>query len=195
MKLGQGACFHFTIKAPIVTPRENISIRRRRLLLVPLTCVSLRILVAEDNVVNQKLALHLLEKQGHRVALAATGYEVLAALERDSFDLILMDVQMPEMDGIETCIAIRESEKRKGTRIPIIALTAHAMSGDRERCLSAGMDGYVAKPITEDQLNLEISRLFEQTSIQTSLAIGTRLPAPVNPHPLVGVLAYDGLEE
>jgi signal transduction histidine kinase len=157
-EVGQGACFHFTIKAPIVTPAEHIY-SPPAIVTRPPACLSLRILVAEDNAVNQKLALHLLEKQGHHVHVAATGYQVLAALERDSFDLILMDVQMPEMDGIETCIAIRESEKRNGTRIPIIALTAHAMSGDRERCLSAGMDGYLAKPITEDQLNVEISRL------------------------------------
>ena len=120
---------------------------------------SLRILLAEDNLVNQKVAVRLLEKQGHHVQFAATGYEVLAALERQDFDLVLMDVQMPQMDGIDACIAIRAREKSSGRHIPIIALTAHAMSGDREHCLAAGMDGYASKPIRMNELTEEIARL------------------------------------
>jgi signal transduction histidine kinase/ligand-binding sensor domain-containing protein/CheY-like chemotaxis protein len=107
----------------------------------------LRILLAEDNPVNQRVAARLLEKRGHRVALAANGREALEWLEREKFDLILMDVQMPELDGLETTAIIREREKSEGGRIPIIALTAHAMKGDRERCIEAGMDNYVNKPI------------------------------------------------
>ncbi|HXE91617.1 MAG TPA: response regulator [Terriglobales bacterium] len=112
----------------------------------------LRILLAEDNPVNQRLAVKLLEKQGHRVAVAATGREALAAVEREPFDVVLMDVQMPEMDGLEATRALRERERTTGGHMPVIAMTAHAMSGDRERCLEAGMDAYVAKPIQKQQL-------------------------------------------
>jgi CheY-like chemotaxis protein len=108
---------------------------------------NLQILLAEDNPVNQRLAVRLLEKQGHRVVVTGNGKEALAALERERFDLILMDVQMPEMGGFEASAHIREREKTAGGHIPIIAMTAHALKGDRERCLDAGMDAYVAKPV------------------------------------------------
>ncbi|MDW8238955.1 MAG: response regulator, partial [Acidobacteriota bacterium] len=107
----------------------------------------LRILVAEDNLVNQKLMQSLLTKWGHTCVIAANGRDALAALHQQPFDLILMDVQMPEMNGLEATAAIREQEKTNGGHIPIIALTAHAMKGDRERCLQAGMDSYIPKPI------------------------------------------------
>jgi CheY-like chemotaxis protein len=114
---------------------------------------SLRVLLAEDNPVNQLLATRLLEKRGHRVTVAANGLEALAALEGESYDLVFMDVQMPEMDGLEATIAIREKEKAGANRVPIIALTAHAMKGDQERCLEAGMDGYLSKPIRPQELD------------------------------------------
>jgi CheY-like chemotaxis protein len=113
----------------------------------------LRVLVAEDNAVNQRLASRLLEKRGHRVTVMVNGREALEALEKQTFDLILMDVQMPEMDGFEATSAIREREKHTGAHIPIIALTAHAMKGDMERCLAAGMDGYLSKPIRPQDLD------------------------------------------
>jgi len=113
----------------------------------------LRILLVEDNAVNQVLALRLLEKRGHTVAVAGNGKEALTALEKQSFDLVLMDVQMPEMDGFEATIAIREKEKTSGNHVPIIAMTAHAMVGDKERCLEAGMDDYISKPIRPEELN------------------------------------------
>src|SRR5262249_26279151 len=112
----------------------------------------LRILLAEDNVVNQQVTLLTLEKQGHQGRVVGNGREALAALEEQPFDLILMDVQMPELDGLAAAAAIRRREEAAGGHVPIIALTAHAMKGDRERCLAAGMDDYVSKPIHEEEL-------------------------------------------
>src|SRR5207302_177080 len=107
----------------------------------------LHILLAEDNAVNQVLAVRLLTKRGHTVVVASNGREALATLEKESFDLVLMDVQMPELSGFEVTAAIREKEKVTGKHIPIIATTAHAMKDDRKRCLEAGMDAYVPKAI------------------------------------------------
>jgi signal transduction histidine kinase/DNA-binding response OmpR family regulator/ligand-binding sensor domain-containing protein len=112
----------------------------------------LHVLLAEDNAVNQRLVVRLLEKHGHRVTLTANGREALAALEQDNFDVVLMDVQMPEMDGFEATSAIRVREQGTGRHLPIIAMTAHAMRGDQERCLAAGMDGYISKPIRVQEL-------------------------------------------
>ena len=115
--------------------------------------VSLRVLIAEDNLVNQRLAMRLLEKRGHQVTIAGNGREAVAAAEQDTFDLVLMDLQMPEMDGFEATAALRKREKETGIHLPIIALTAHALKGDRERCLEAGMDGYLSKPIRPQELD------------------------------------------
>jgi signal transduction histidine kinase/DNA-binding response OmpR family regulator len=131
---------------------------------------SLRVLVAEDNPVNQLLATRLLEKRGHRVVVAANGREALAALEDQSYDLVFMDVQMPEIDGIEATLAIREKEKTNGNHQPVIALTAHAMKGDQERCLRAGMDGYLSKPIRPQELD-EILDKYVAGSVEPVKAI------------------------
>ncbi len=112
----------------------------------------MRILLAEDNVVNQTVAVRLLEKRGHTVVVVQNGRKALAALETQQFDLVLMDVQMPELDGLEATSAIREKEKKAGQHVPIIALTAHARESDRQRCLDVGMDGYVSKPILAEEL-------------------------------------------
>jgi len=111
-----------------------------------------RVLVAEDNAVNQTLARRLLEKRGYAVTVVGDGRAALAALDTASFDIVLMDVQMPDMDGFEATAAIRQHEELSGRHIPIIAMTAHAIKGDRERCLAAGMDAYVAKPIRQEEL-------------------------------------------
>ena len=121
---------------------------------------SLRVLLAEDNRVNQHLAVRMLEKRGHRPTVARNGREAVEAFERERFDLVLMDVQMPEMSGLEATAIIREREKIAGGHLPIIAVTAHAMKGDRERCLRAGMDGYVAKPLRGSELDSEITRVL-----------------------------------
>jgi two-component system, sensor histidine kinase and response regulator len=118
-----------------------------------------RILLTEDNVVNQRVALRILEKAGHMVAIAENGKAALRMLEEQTFDLILMDVQMPEMGGFEATAHIREKEELMGRHIPIVAMTAHAMAGDRERCLDAGMDDYLAKPVAAASL-LEMVALY-----------------------------------
>jgi two-component system sensor histidine kinase/response regulator len=112
----------------------------------------LRILLAEDNLVNQKLASRLLENQGHMVVVASDGAQALDTLEKQNFDLVLMDAQMPVMDGFEATAAIRRLEQNTRAHIPIIAMTAHAMVGDRQRCMDAGMDGYIAKPVHAHEL-------------------------------------------
>jgi two-component system sensor histidine kinase/response regulator len=119
-----------------------------------------RVLLAEDNAVNQTLAVRLLEKRGYAVSVVGNGRTAVAALEKERFDVVLMDVQMPEMDGFEATAAIRAKEETAGSHIPIIAMTAHALKGDQERCLAAGMDGYVSKPIRTNELFGEIERLI-----------------------------------
>lgn len=120
---------------------------------------SLHILIAEDNPINQKLAVRLLQKQGHTSIVANNGREAFETWTRQPFDAILMDMMMPEMDGLEATIAIREREKTTGTHIPIIAITANAMTGDREKCLAAGMDEYISKPVDIAQLYEALDKL------------------------------------
>src|SRR5208283_2397813 len=120
----------------------------------------LQILLAEDNVVNQRLTVHFLEGRGHHVTVANNGREALAIMEKQLFDLALVDVQMPEMDGLQLTQAIREREKNTPIHLPVIAMTAYAMKGDRERCLVAGMDDYVAKPINPSRLFETIDGVF-----------------------------------
>jgi len=114
---------------------------------------TLKILLAEDNLVNQKLASRLLEKRNHSVTAVLNGREALAALERNNFDLVLMDMQMPEMDGFEATRRLREQEQSTGKHQPVIAMTALAMNGDRERCMAVGMDAYLSKPIRPQELD------------------------------------------
>ncbi|WP_417731820.1 response regulator [Rosistilla oblonga] len=126
--------------------------------------IPLKILLAEDGLVNQRVAIGLLKRQGHEVVVAADGREAIQAWERGDFDLILMDVQMPEIDGLQAAEMIREKEQGSGGHIPIIAMTASAMKGDRERCLAAGMDDYVTKPIVSAELFETIRRQTQPSS-------------------------------
>jgi PAS domain S-box-containing protein len=129
----------------------------------------LKILLAEDNRVNQVLAVRLLEKRGYTVVLVETGKAALEALQNESFDLILMDVQMPEMDGLEATARVRKHEKTTGKHIPIVAMTAHAMVGDKERCLQSGMDAYISKPLTVKDLFATIEGLFQAPTESSSI--------------------------
>ena len=127
---------------------------------VPQMSRQLRVLVAEDNAINQKVVVAMLEKLGHHPTIANNGKEALSLSSERDFDVLLMDVQMPEMDGLTATQAIREREKSGGGHIPIIAMTAHAMKGDRERCLAAGMDGYLSKPVKKEEIEQALSNLF-----------------------------------
>jgi signal transduction histidine kinase/DNA-binding response OmpR family regulator len=134
---------------------------------------SLTVLVAEDNAVNQRLAVRLLEKRGHRAVIAANGHEAIAALQKDNFDLVLMDVQMPEMDGLEATMAIRKQEQISGKHQAVIALTARAMKGDQQICAAAGMDGYLSKPIRPQELDAILDTYIQ---LRTETAITSEIP-------------------
>ncbi len=157
-EVGRGSTFHFT--APFTLGQ---ALPQRAPTPTAMECAPLNILVAEDNVVSQRLVMALLKERGHAVTLAATGGAVLDLVEKRDFDLILMDIQMPEMDGLQATAEIRYREgQKKGKHMPIIAMTAHAMAGDRERCLDSGMDGYIAKPIHPGELMALITGMTAQ---------------------------------
>jgi CheY-like chemotaxis protein len=152
-ELLEGICIVLNLSAQKETPlvtRHTLREARHRS----------RILLVEDNAVNQTLAVRLLEKRGYTVTVAGDGRQALTAMDKEHFDLVLMDVQMPEMDGFEATAAIREKERSGGKHIPIIAMTAHALKGDEERCLSAGMDAYISKPIRTNELFATIEKFL-----------------------------------
>jgi PAS domain S-box-containing protein len=154
-EVGRGTQFHFTVRLQTAEVASEAAMIARRDIIerstqpAPDPTSVLRILVAEDNSVNQLLVSRLLQKRGHQVTMTSNGREALDALAKESYDLVLMDVQMPVMDGFEAIASIRENEQDRsaGTRQAVVALTAHAMAGDREKCLAAGMDGFLTKPI------------------------------------------------
>jgi signal transduction histidine kinase/ActR/RegA family two-component response regulator/uncharacterized protein YigA (DUF484 family) len=162
--VGHGSTFHFTVHLalpaePVATLAPASSVEAYA---VPPGVQPLRILLAEDNPVNQTLARRLLEKRGHQVTVVGTGSAALALLAQQAFDLVLMDVQMPEMDGLEATTIIRDREHGTGTHLPIIALTAHALQGDEEKCLAVGMDAYVTKPMKADDLFAAIDQVVSE---------------------------------
>jgi CheY-like chemotaxis protein len=135
-----------------------------------------RILLAEDNAVNQALAVRILEKRGYSVTVAPDGRAAVDAYLSGGFELILMDIQMPGMDGFEATAAIRQIEKQNGGHIPIVAMTAHALVGDQERCLASGMDGYTSKPIRTSELFATIERILDGKSMNESAERAKPLP-------------------
>lgn len=166
---GKGSRFHFTARVGL--PEEEahaIDAAKTKYRTcpdaVPAFAHAASILLAEDNRINQIVVTRMLERWGYRVAVAQDGRQALAALDREPFDLVLMDVQMPEMDGIEATQAIRTREKQSGGHLPVIALTAHAMKGDRERCLEAGMDDYITKPIRPEDMFTAIEAQFSRVT-------------------------------
>ena len=142
---------------------------------------ALNILLAEDNVINQRVVTALLERQGHMVTVAGDGQQAVVAATAGNFDVVLMDVQMPVMDGLEATAAIRAAERLTGGHLPIIALTAHAMKGDREICLNAGMDGYLSKPINVSELMALTASLTRKVSRETAAVAPSTAPAPEPP--------------
>jgi CheY-like chemotaxis protein len=148
-----GTAFHFTVRftCPTKVIAKDIASTGAR-------SAPLRILLAEDNAVNQLVAIRLLQREGHSVTLARNGAEVLAALSAQQFNLVLMDLEMPVMNGVETTRKIRRSEEHLGTHVPILAMTANALNGERERCLQAGMDGFLSKPINAEELMKAIEK-------------------------------------
>ena len=126
-----------------------------------------RILIVEDNRINQKVASGILTRQGHRVALAENGEKALAALAEGDFDIVLMDCQMPVMDGFEATRRLRASESVRNQRIQVIATTANAMQGDREECLAAGMNDYISKPISDKEVREAIARCRERATSES----------------------------
>jgi PAS domain S-box-containing protein len=160
---GQGSTFHFKVRLGVQKPavRGTTTVDRPAALHLPSEGQRrFKILLAEDNLVNQKVAVRLLEKKGHTVVVAESGKKALDVWRKQPFDLILMDVQMPEMDGFEATAIIRAEERSGSKHVPILAMTAHAMVGDRQRCLAAGMDDYVSKPISAADLFAALERLI-----------------------------------
>jgi signal transduction histidine kinase/CheY-like chemotaxis protein len=187
---GEGSTFAFTLPyvaaaapAPRLSGLTPVPPTVRR----PRAGPALRVLVAEDNAVNQEVFTLLLRKAGCAVELAGTGAEAVAAVERTKFDLVLMDLQMPEMDGLRAARLIRAREKAQGTRVPIVAVTANALSGERERCLAAGMDGYLAKPVRGPELLGLIDEL-----VGAGLSPGPAAPAGGGGPPWFAALASSG---
>jgi len=162
----EGSTFHFTVRLGVASnvAREAMGPRAplpAAMLPAALPSRRLDVLLAEDNPVNQRLALSLLQRRGHRVTTVTNGREALDAVVQRSFDIVLMDVQMPEMGGLEATAAIRDRERETGAHLPIIAMTAHALKGDRERCLKAGMDEYLTKPLDARQLSTVVEHVAD----------------------------------
>ena len=169
--VGEGTTFHFTAHLPARTAPSPVA-RQAAAVAEPVarSMGGLRILLAEDNAINRALAAALIEKGGHSLAHAANGREALMAAAREEFDLIFMDVQMPEMDGLEATQLIRKLEMRTGRHTPIVAMTAHALVGDRQRCIAAGMDDYLSKPLQRAELFEMLSRAAVGRSTDIAVA-------------------------
>ncbi len=185
--IGEGSTFHFTVQLGIADPtvkRPSQAEQEKAQALQPTPTAPamptrpLRVLVAEDNPVNQQLIVKFLKKQGHETAVAGDGSEAVEALEKDpTFDVILMDMQMPRMSGLEATAIIRKQEENTGRHIPIIALTASVLKGDRERCLASGMDDYLTKPVNRNELFAALGRLVLSERPAEVVAAATEVDA------------------
>jgi CheY-like chemotaxis protein len=166
----RGSTFSFTIRVG-TTASDSAAQIAAAIVMDPFVDIvlpmRLRVLVAEDNVVNQKIIAALLARRGQDTVVVANGREAIDTWRGESFDTIFMDVQMPEMDGFEATAVIRAAERGGDRHIPIVAMTAHAMTGDRERCLAAGMDDYVAKPISVSEIDRVLVHVAESCKIST----------------------------
>lgn len=199
---GVGSVFHFTMQLVRLAQSEGKSFTPASLdelhglattpTREPAGDCQMHILVAEDNLVNQRLAVALLEKAGHRVTLAKNGEQAIAKWRENAIDLILMDVQMPELDGFSATRQIRQEEHTSGTHQPIVAMTAHAMSGDRERCLQAGMDDYLSKPIRRPELLAVLAQFGKNRALRSVERKDTAQCAPhLDKHTVLSLLEGD----
>jgi CheY-like chemotaxis protein/anti-sigma regulatory factor (Ser/Thr protein kinase) len=153
---GRGSCFHFTVRLEACDPEADTEVVFSEKIAPGPLSRPLRVLLAEDNAVNRKIAVRALEALGHSVLVAENGVQAVERWASEELDIIIMDVQMPEMDGLEATRTIRSREGCTGRHVPIVALTANAVSGDRERCLAHGMDGYLTKPFRRELLDQEL---------------------------------------
>jgi len=179
---GRGTTFHFTVALQRAAEALKPDTAPKGALPLEKFGAPLRILLVEDNLVNQRVAVAMLEKCGHHVTIASNGHEGLDAISRETFDVVLMDVQMPVMNGWEATAAIRARERASGTHLPIIAMTAHALKEDIDSCAAAGMDGYVAKPFQFETLLDELDRVRKKTGagLRATLQIEAPVPAQLS---------------
>ena len=162
-QVGVGSTFFFTLRLPLAAGDTLVAKKTSVMISKPVEARhGLNILLVEDEYINRTLAVTMLEKEGWRVTCAENGIKALEILEREQFDLALMDVQMPKMNGYDATAAIRRREKERGGHLPVIAMTAYAIKGDREKCLAAGMDGYISKPVRPNLLRLEIETILQE---------------------------------
>lgn len=194
---GVGSTFHFTVELGIADaplPEAAAPPRGAGALALGGDGRRARVLLVEDNVVNQRVASGLLTRRGHAVTVAQDGREALDRLAHETFDLVLMDLQMPVMDGLEATVAIRERERTTGGHVRIVAMTAHAMSSDRDRCLAAGMDGYLSKPIDPVALFATVEQFDARAGAGTGVRAARSqptLPPVFDPDTLLGRLSGD----
>jgi signal transduction histidine kinase/ActR/RegA family two-component response regulator len=188
-RLGQGSTFWFTLPLPVAVEEQGAGSREQGTLSTKhgapsaqLLPSAIRVLVAEDNVINQRVAVRMLERFGCRVDVAANGNEAVEMIQLLPYDLVFMDCEMPDMDGFEATAMIRANERITGGRLPIIAMTAHAMEGDREKCLAAGMDGYISKPVRMEQLHAALQRCGLVEPNAPSLETVSERGLAVRPH-------------
>ena len=183
-EVGMGSTFYFTVRLPLA--KELPPAFDAPVAIPSAACAPLRILLVEDNPANQKLATYVLQERGHTVEIAGDAQKAICWTEQNRYDAILMDVQMPGMNGLEATAAIRQRE-HAGRRVPIIAMTAHAMTGDRERCLAAGMDGYLAKPVNAQEMIGLVETLAHGAVPPVQFAAATPGPAETLPQAMAVV--------